>query len=161
MTENVAEPIMEESVTKGQPMNTQNEKQRMPARAESGVTLIEIMIVLAIIALIMGFLIGPKVLKSFGSAKKSTAWMMAKEFEQGYTQWASNNDGDCPEKIEDLMKYTNKKDVKDPWGQKFVMKCGDAGGEAGGFGVMSYGPNKKDDGGSGDDIASWLGRPKD
>src|SRR5262245_47036477 len=138
---------------KGKPMETETKQtdiQRAPARAESGVTLIEIMIVLAIIALIMGFLIGPKVLRSFGEAKKKTAWMMAKEYEQGYTQWAANNDGDCPEKIEDLLKYTNKKDTKDPWGQKFVMKCGDQApaDAAAGFGVMSYGPNKKDDGGS-------------
>lgn len=142
---------------------TRSEEKRIAVRAEAGVTLIEIMIVLAIIALIMGFLIGPKVLRQFGSARKTTAWMMAKEYEQGYVQWAANNDGDCPDKLEDLQKYTNKKDLKDPWGQTFVMKCGDAApaDSSGGFGVMSYGPNKKDDGGSGDDIASWLPKPKD
>jgi general secretion pathway protein G len=140
----------------------QKRVKRVPARAEMGVTLIEIMIVLAIIALIMGFLIGPKVIKSFGSAKKKTAWLMAKEYEQAYTQWAANNEGDCPEKLEDLIKYTNKKDLKDPWGQKFVMKCGDqVPADAGGFGAMSYGPNKKDDGATGDDICSWLPQPKD
>jgi general secretion pathway protein G len=123
---------------------------------QAGVTLIEIMIVLAIIALIMGFLVGPRVIAYFKEAKRKTAWMMAKQYEEAYAKWEADGDnGGCPDKLEDLIKYMNKKDTKDPWGSTFVMKCGDtapADAEAG-FGVVSLGPDKKE--GTDDDIRSW------
>ncbi len=108
-------------------------------RAQRGVTLIEIMIVLAIIGLIMGILVGPKVIKMFKEAKSETAWMMAKEYESAYAKWMDDNDGSCPEKIDDLLKYTNKKDLKDPWGAMYIMKCGDSApaDATNGFGVIS------------------------
>lgn len=140
-------------------------KQQTPARAaqQSGVTLIEIMIVLAIIALIMGFLVGPRVIQYFKDAKKKTAWMMAKEYTNAYAKWYDDNSsdkGECPDKIEELTKYTNKKDVKDPWGSLFVMKCGDSAPDDvdGGFGVVSWGPDKKE--GTDDDIRSWENMKK-
>jgi prepilin-type N-terminal cleavage/methylation domain-containing protein len=132
-------------------------------KKESGVTLIEIMIVLAIIALIMGFLVGPKVIAYFKQAKAKTAWMETKDYLQAYQKWYDDNGdtAECPDKIEDLAKYTNKKDTKDPWGTPFVMKCGDqAPAEAGDahFGVISLGPDKKE--GTGDDLHSWDDKVK-
>jgi hypothetical protein len=47
----------------------------------------------------------------------------------------------------------NKKDVKDPWGSEFQMKCGDGAPEGAEFGVLSLGPDKKE--GTDDDIKSW------
>ena len=118
-------------------------------------TVLEIMIVLAIIALIMGFLVGPRVIAYFKEAKRKTSWMMAKEYQNAYAKWSTDNDEACPEKLEDLAKYMNKKDNKDPWGSVFIMKCGDTAPEEveGGFGVVSLGPDRKE--GTNDDIKSW------
>jgi general secretion pathway protein G len=125
---------------------------------ERGLTLLEIMIVLAIIGLIMGVLVGPKVMRSFEESRVKTAFLMLKEFEGAYTRWVADNEGDCPEKLEDLLKYTNKKDLKDPWGSSFVMKCGDSAPTDTQFGVISLGKDKKE--GSEDDIHSWDAKPK-
>src|SRR5512147_2474430 len=95
------------------------------AQGQRGMTLIEIMIVLAIIGLIMGVLVGPKVIRSFNESRVKTAFLMLKEYEGAYTRWVADNEGECPEKLEDLLRYTNKKDLKDPWGATFVMKCGE------------------------------------
>jgi prepilin-type N-terminal cleavage/methylation domain-containing protein len=129
---------------------------RSAVEVEAGVTLIEIMIVLAIIALIMGFLVGPKVMNAFKQAKVRTAWMMAKEYEGAYAQWSADHEDPCPAQLEELAKYTNRKDLKDPFGSLFVMKCGEQAPEGAsdtGFGVLSLGPDKRE--GTGDDIKSW------
>lgn len=125
---------------------------------QSGITLLEIMIVLAIIGLVMGVLVGPKVYRSFSEARVKTAFLMLKEYESAYTRWVADNEGDCPDKLEDLLKYTNKKDTKDPWSSAFVMKCGDAAPTENRFGVISLGPDKKE--GTEDDIHSWDVKPK-
>jgi general secretion pathway protein G len=133
-------------------------KTRIRVVAQRGVTLIEIMIVLAIIGLIMGVLVGPKVMNAFKESRVKTAFLMLKEYEGAYTRWVADNEGDCPEKLEDLLKYTNKKDVKDPWGSAFVMKCGDSAPTENHFGVVSLGPDKKE--GTEDDLHSWDPKPK-
>jgi general secretion pathway protein G len=131
---------------------------RAAAAGEKGVTLIEIMIVLAIIGLIMGVLVGPKVMRSFSEARVKTAFLMLKEYEGAYTRWVADNEGDCPENLDALLKYTNKKDIKDPWGLPFVMKCGEGVPSETHFGVISFGPDKKE--GTEDDLHSWDAKPK-
>jgi general secretion pathway protein G len=133
-------------------------KTRIRGVAQRGVTLIEIMIVLAIIGLIMGVLVGPKVMNAFKESRVKTAFLMLKEYEGAYTRWVADNEGDCPEKLEDLLKYTNKKDLKDPWGQSFVMKCGEGVPTDSHFGVISLGADKRE--GTDDDIHSWDVKPK-
>jgi prepilin-type N-terminal cleavage/methylation domain-containing protein len=130
---------------------------RAAARRESGMTLIEIMIVLAIIALVMGVLVGPKVFAEFKRAKVKTAWMEAKEFEGAYTRWASDNEDPCPASIDELLKYTNKKVATDPWKSKYVLKCGDQAPEGADVGILSWGPDKRE--GSADDVKSWEKQP--
>lgn len=127
-------------------------------RRERGITLLEIMIVLAIIGLVMGVLVGPKVYRSFSEARVKTAFLMLKEYDSAHTRWVADNEGDCPDKLEDLLKYTNKKDTKDPWGTPFIMKCGDDVPTDSHFGVISAGPDKKE--GTDDDIHSWDSKPK-
>lgn len=128
---------------------------------QSGITLLEIMIVLAIIGLVMGVLVGPKVYRSFNEARVKTTFIMLKQFESGYTRWVADNEGDCPEKLEDLFKYmdTSKRDLKDSWGSQFMMKCGEGGAPTDNhFGVISLGPDKKE--GTDDDLHSWDAKPK-
>lgn len=127
---------------------------RSAARGQLGMTLVEIMIVLAIIALVMGVLVGPRVLEALSQSKEKIAKMIAKDYIQAYTRWAADNPEDsCPESLESLRKYRDKKDDKDPWGSRWVMKCGDTGQEGTMFGVVSPGPDKKEN--TQDDIRSW------
>jgi general secretion pathway protein G len=131
-------------------------KQQHRRIKQRGVTLIEIMIVLAIIGLVMGVLIGPKVVRSFNEAKLKTALLMSQNISGAYTRWTTENEGTaCPEKIEDLGKFldTAKTDFTDPWGHKYLMKCGDSAQGDVPFGVVSMGPDGKEN--TGDDIHSW------
>lgn len=134
-----------------------NRAARAAARGEAGMTLIEIMIVLAIIALVMGFLVGPKVLEALKESKVDIGKMEINQLaNDAYGRWVAANPDDedsCPDNIEALLKYTNKKVNKDPWGQKYVMQCGSDLPDGTDVGIISAGPDKKM--GSDDDLRSW------
>lgn len=123
---------------------------------QAGMTLLEIMIVLAILALVMGLLVGPRVMAMFGESRVSLARTHAKQLaDEAYVQWSVNNPAKlCPDSLNELTKYTNKKDVKDPWGSEFKMHCGDSAPEGRGFGISSKGPDGKE--GTDDDVRSWA-----
>jgi general secretion pathway protein G len=127
---------------------------RSAARLQRGMTLLEIMIVLAIIALVMGFLVGPQVMKALGSSRGDVAKATVKKYAfEAYTQWSMRNQG-CPADLGVLNEYMNNKDTKDPWGNDYVMLCGDqlpAGAK--GIGVFSIGEDAKPN--TDDDIKSW------
>lgn len=138
----------------------ENVETRKEETREAGFTLMEIMIVLAIIGLIMGVLVLPKLMGSSDKAKIKIAKSQIETFALNYEEWSSENPGEsCPSGIDDLLKVTakasKKKKVegKDPWGTPFKMVCGDSAPDGVGFGVMSYGPDKKE--GTEDDIKSW------
>ena len=110
-------------------------------------TLLEIMIVLAILALVMGLLVGPRVMDLFGRSKVGIAKMAVDKLEnEAFPQWAAHNPGKaCPESIADLRAYTNSKDADDPWGSPYKMTCPP-------IAVSSPGADGKE--GTQDDIAS-------
>lgn len=124
--------------------------------AQKGMTLLEIMIVLAILALVMGLVVGPRVLKMFSSSKVDIARATVKKYAfEAYTSWSGQNPSkQCPDKLSDLDEYMNSKNVKDPWGNEYKMLCG-ANAPAGekGFHVASNGEDGKPD--TEDDIKSW------
>lgn len=125
-------------------------------RAQAGMTLLEIMIVLAILALVMGLLVGPKVMAMFRSSKgKTTAIQLHMLAFDAYPQWASSHpEKGCPDKLEELTAFMNQPDIKDAWGTPLVMRCGSsAPAEARGFGVESAGEDQKM--GTPDDLHSW------
>ena len=129
---------------------------RSAARSQLGMTLLEIMIVLAIIAVVMGFLVGPRVLGMFQDSKKDTTRMIVlKIANEAYTQWTLATNQQCPSSLKDLDKYRNSKDTKDGWGNELIMFCGENApeGATNGFAVMSKGPDGKQD--TEDDIKSW------
>jgi prepilin-type N-terminal cleavage/methylation domain-containing protein len=123
---------------------------------QRGMTLLEIMIVLAILALVMGLVVGPRVMKMFGKSKVDIATLTASKYvNEAYPQWSSvHSDKACPDKLEDLNEYMNNKDIKDPWGNNYKMFCGaNLPAGAKGLAVMSSGEDGKE--GSEDDIKSW------
>lgn len=128
--------------------------QSLPGSGQRGMTLLEIMIVLAILTLVMGLLVGPRVFEMFGESKVKLAQTEVKQLAyEAYTQWQMNNNAPCPSGLADLTKYTNKKDAKDPWGSDYIMHCGESAPEGRSFGVSSKGEDGKQ--GTEDDIKSW------
>jgi general secretion pathway protein G len=128
---------------------------RRPA-SQRGMTLLEIMIVLAILALVMGLVVGPRVMRMFGKSKSDIAELTVKKYAyEAYGGWSqANPNKSCPDKLEDLNEYMNNKDIKDPWGTPYKMMCGQnlpAGAK--GIAVMSAGEDTKE--GTEDDIKSW------
>jgi prepilin-type N-terminal cleavage/methylation domain-containing protein len=131
---------------------------RASAQGQRGMTLLEIMIVLAIIALVMGFLVGPKVLESFRESKVEVARSVIKQFAyEAFPRWsAANPTSACPTQLDELTKWMNKQDIKDPWGADLQMLCGENLPEPArkaGIGVVSNGPDGKPN--TEDDIRSW------
>jgi hypothetical protein len=119
-------------------------------------TLLEIMIVLAIIALVMGLLVGPKVMKLFGEAKVDTTKIKLKKYAfEAYPSWsASHPDKACPDKLSDLNEYMNNEDSNDSWGKPIRMLCGqNMPPGAKGIALVSVGEDGKE--GTPDDLKSW------
>jgi len=130
---------------------------RVARNSQRGMTLLEIMIVLAILALVMGLIVGPRVMKMFAESKTDIAKLTVKKFaDEAFPQWArSHPDKGCPDKMEDLAEYMNKNDTKDPWGSEYKLFCPPnlPAGAKGGIAISSPGEDKKE--GTSDDIKSW------
>ncbi len=129
---------------------------RRTRNAQRGMTLLEIMIVLAILALVMGLVVGPRVMKMFGKSKSDIAELTVKKYAyEAYGGWSQANPNKaCPDKLEDLNEFMNNKDIKDPWGSDYKMMCGQTlPPGAKGLAVMSAGEDQKE--GTADDVKSW------
>ena len=102
---------------------------RAQARAQRGMTLLEIMIVLAILALVMGLLVGPKVMKMFAGSKVDITKLKLKKYAyEAYPSWsAAHPDKACPGNISELNEYMNGNDSNDAWGRPIRMMCASAG----------------------------------
>jgi general secretion pathway protein G len=120
--------------------------------AAAGFTLLEVMIVLAIIGLIAGG-IGVTVFNQFKKAQVKTAKATTGEISSAVQQYMMENNSECPKGMEDLVAKKNlKKLVKDPWGKDFVIKC-PGQNDTDGADIISSGPDKQE--GTADDIKSW------
>ena len=102
-------------------------------RANHGFTLVELLVVLAILGLLAG-LVGPKVLNQLGGAKSKTAKIQIKDFEQALDIYKLDV-GRLPNQQEGLKAlierpgnvsgwngpYLKKSELpKDPWGRDYV-----------------------------------------
>lgn len=126
-------------------------------RRQRGMTLLEIMIVLAILALVMGLVVGPRVLKMFGESRVGIARATVEKYAyEAYGSWAqAHPDKGCPDQLRDLNEYMNNSDINDPWGNPYKLLCGTTlpAGVKTGIAVYSLGEDQKE--GTCDDIQSW------
>ena len=120
--------------------------------AAAGFTLLEVMIVLAIIGLIAGS-IGVTVFNQFKKGQVKIAKTTVGEISGAVQQYMMENNSECPKGMDDLVAKKNlKKPIKDPWGKDFSIKC-PGQNDTDGADVTSSGPDKQD--GTADDIKSW------
>jgi len=129
------------------------ENARAAARArrqtDTGMTMLEIMIVLAIIGLVMS-VVGVGVYSSYKKAQKKIAQVAVNEIASKTVQFMTDNNNECPKTIDDLVaqKYMPKKQ-RDPWNKEFILRCpGTVNTD--GVDVISLGPDGQE--GTADDI---------
>jgi general secretion pathway protein G len=121
--------------------------------ASRGFTLLEIMIVLAIIGLIAGG-VGVTLFRRFQRAQVQIGKTRVGEVSKAVKQYMLENNSNCPKGIDDLVaqKYLEKSSAKDPWGKDFTFKCPGTN-ETDGADITCSGPDKQE--GTADDIKSW------
>ena len=94
--------------------------------------------------------------KAASHAEVDMAAMTAKKYAfEAYPTWsASHPDKACPARLADLDEYMGKPPGADPWGNAYVMYCGDTlPPNAKGLAISSNGPDGKPN--TADDIQSW------
>ncbi|HTT47481.1 MAG TPA: type II secretion system major pseudopilin GspG [Pseudolabrys sp.] len=146
-------------------LDRENIKRRM--RGQGGFTLIEILVVIAIIALIVS-LVGPRVLNYLGESKVKAAKIQIQSL--GSALDLFNLDaGRYPTTAEGLTALVQSPGTipnwngpylkgglvpNDPWGKPYVYR---SPGEHGPYDIMSYGSDGQEGGtGTAADITSWA-----
>jgi general secretion pathway protein G len=123
---------------------------RVSSAADRGMTLIEIMIVLALIALIASA-IGVMVIHRYRDGQISAAQLQVKKLSQDVQQFMILRNR-CPS-IDDLIgAHFVRAAPRDPWGNAISVRCPGQHDPAG-VDVLSYGPDKSE--GTEDDVLSW------
>ncbi len=124
-------------------------KRRRRAR---GMTLVEIMVVVAIIGMIMGA-VAVGAMSQLEKAKKKNTAMIIHNVQEALVHYATDNPDSCPKQLSDLVaqKYLTK-DPKDDYGQPLMYVCPSTHGSDSAD-VWSKGKDKQD--GTADDIRSW------
>ena len=109
-------------------------------RAARGVTLFEVLIVVAILAMVAGG-VAVFALPQFQKSQKTSAETGARVVRQAAQQWqAANNETSCPT-ISQLVQekhLDSAQNTTDPFGQAYILSCTDDD-----ITVTSVGPDKK------------------
>ena len=119
-------------------------------------TLLEIMIVLAILALVMGLVVGPKVYQHYRESQREVARLAVRRYaDQDYPTWAMRHPSEqCPPDLATIAASSRPDDTSDPWGTPYRMYCGQAAPRPDvAFGAASLGEDRSE--ATPDDIRSW------
>jgi general secretion pathway protein G len=135
-------------------------------REEEGYTLLELLVVLAIIALLVGF-VAPKMMGYLGRAKADAAKVQLHNVSTALELYRLDT-GEYPTEAQGLRALVEKPGavdhwngpylqkaggILDPWGEPFLYK---QPGEHGEYDILSYGADKQPDGDGDDaDVTSW------
>jgi general secretion pathway protein G len=136
-----------------QRFRAESARARRRRAAQRGMTLIEIMVVVAIISLVLGG-IGIMAINRFKDAQVETAHSEVLKIRGAVDQYRVSKRGKCPKTLQDLKQagYIDKA-AKDPWGVEYTFKCP---GDKDEVDVISAGPDSEM--GTADDIASYDDR---
>ena len=118
-------------------------------RQDAGMTMLEIMIVLALIGLVMSA-VGVGVFAQFKKGQRKVAQAQANDIAAKIVQYMADNNSECPKGLDDLVaqKYLPKKQ-KDPWNRDLIIRCpGTVNTD--GVDVVSIGPDGQE--GTADDV---------
>ena len=120
--------------------------------AQRGFTLLEIMIVLAIMGLIVTG-VSIKVFSQLKKAKTQAARIGVKKVGDAAARFMAGAGAGCPKGIDELIAQgeLSKSDAKDPWGSAYIFRCPGTQ-DTEGVDVVSWGPDKIE---SNDDVRSW------
>jgi general secretion pathway protein G len=121
-------------------------------RRSRGMTLVEIMVVVAIIGMIMGA-VAVGAMSTLSKAKIKNTKVIIHTVQEALVHYATDNTDACPKSLSELVsqKYLTK-EPKDEWGQPLIFVCPGTH-TPDGADVSSKGPNKQE--GDTDDIHSW------
>ncbi|MEL6545754.1 MAG: type II secretion system major pseudopilin GspG [Myxococcota bacterium] len=131
----------------------------MMRASERGMTLVEIMVVVVIIAMVAG-IVGVQVFGVLGGAQNKAAWTQMKNIQDSLDVYKLNN-RKYPSTAEGLQALTQSKGgteplmktvPKDPWGNDFIYVY-PGQQNSGGVDLLSYGQDGVS--GNGDDICAW------
>lgn len=115
-------------------------------RGSRGVTLVEILIVLAIVGLIAGG-IAVYAVPKFQKAQVDNTRNSEKALHAVAESWRTNHANDCPtaQRLKDEKELSASSEINDAWGMPYKIQCDDESTT-----IVSSGPDKKE--GSQDDI---------